>query len=234
MEASLKFRDLKELVWKCNMELYRQKLVVYTFGNVSAIDRIKGIFAIKPSGVPYEKLKPQDMVVVDLDNNIVEGKLRYSSDTKTHTVLYKNFQEIGGVVHNHSPFCVAWAQALKPIPVFGTTHADHLAYEVPCTEIMTDEMIKGDYEEETGNQIVKTFKNFSYKDIEMVLVACHGPFTWGSTAEKAVYNSIILEELAKIAMYTLQINPSTLPIKKTLIDKHYKRKHGKFSYYGQI
>lgn len=229
----MSYKTLKEIAWQCNMELQKQKLVIYTFGNASAIDREKGVFAIKPSGMPYEKLKPSDMVVVDLENKVVEGKLRYSSDTKTHTVLYKNFKEIGGVVHTHSPYSVAWAQAIKPIPVFGTTHADHLAYEVPCTQVMTNKMIKGDYEEETGNQIIELFKNISYKEVEMVLVACHGPFTWGTTPEKAVYNSVILEELAKMALYTLQINSKTKPIKQELIDKHYMRKHGKDAYYGQ-
>lgn len=229
----MSYKELKEIAWKCNLELFNQKLIIYTFGNASAIDRKKGVFAIKPSGVPYDELKPNDMVVVDLENKAVEGKLRYSSDTKTHTVLYKNFLEINGVVHTHSPFSVAWAQSLKPIPIFGTTHADHLTSEIPCTSIMNKKMIKGDYEEETGNLIVQTFKNISYKETEMVLVACHGPFTWGDTPEKAVYNSVVLEEIAKMAMYTLQINPTAKQIKKELIDKHYMRKHGKFSYYGQ-
>jgi len=229
----LSYKTLKEIAWKCNMELQKQKLVIYTFGNASAIDRNKGVFAIKPSGVPYERLKPSDMVIVDLENRVVEGKLRYSSDTKTHTVLYKNFSEIGGVVHTHSPYSVAWAQAIKPIPVFGTTHADHLSHEIPCTQVMTNKMIKGDYEEETGNQIIQLFKNISYKEVEMVLVACHGPFTWGITPEKAVYNSVMLEELAKMALYTLQINFKTKPIKQELINKHYMRKHGKDAYYGQ-
>ncbi len=227
------YRELKETAYICNMELRNQKLIIQTFGNASAIDREKGVFAIKPSGVPYEKLKASDMVVVDLENRTVEGKLRYSSDTKTHTVLYKNFPEIGGVVHTHSPFSVAWAQAVRPIPVFGTTHADHLTNEIPCTQIMTGKMIDGDYEEETGNQIIRAFENISYKEVEMVLVACHGPFTWGVTCEKAVYNSIILEELAKMAMYTLQVNPHASPINRELMRKHYLRKHGKNAYYGQ-
>ena len=229
------YKELKELAWKWNIELSRQKLIKYTFGNVSAIDRNKAVFAIKPSGVPYEELKPSDMVVVDFNNKTVEGKLRYSSDTKTHTVLYKNFPDIGGVVHTHSPFAVSWAQAIKSIPVLGTTHADHLANEIPCTEVMKNQMIKGDYEEETGNQIIDIFKKkkLSANEVEMVLVACHGPFTWGGNPEKAVYNSVILEELAKMAMYTFLINPEVKQIKKELIDKHYQRKHGKLSYYGQ-
>lgn len=229
----MSYQGLKEIAWKCNLELFHQKLIVYTFGNASALDRKKGVFAIKPSGVPYDELKPNDMVVVDLENKVVEGKWRYSSDTKTHTVLYKNFLEINGVVHTHSPFGVAWAQSLKPIPIFGTTHADHLTSEIPCTSVMSRRMIKGDYEEETGNLIVQTFKNISYKEVEMVLVACHGPFTWGDTPEKAVYNSVVLEEIAKMALYTLQINPKAKQIKKELINKHYLRKHGQFSYYGQ-
>jgi L-ribulose-5-phosphate 4-epimerase len=215
------------------MELPRRNLVVYTFGNVSALDREKGVFAIKPSGVPYEDLKPEDMVVLDLNNQVVEGKLRYSSDTKTHSVLYRNFPEIGGVVHTHSTYSVAWAQAVKSIPIFGTTHADHVAGDIPCTKVMSDEKIKGDYEEETGMQILETFKNISHNEVEMVLVACHGPFTWGKTPEKAVYNSVVLEELAKMALFTLEINPAAARLKKSLINKHYQRKHGQNAYYGQ-
>lgn len=228
-----KYDELKERAWLCNMELPKRNLVVYTFGNVSAIDRDKGVFAIKPSGVPYEELKAGDMVVVDLENRVVEGKLRFSSDTKTHSVLYRNFATIGGVVHTHSPYSVAWAQAVRPIPIYGTTHADHLAGDVPCTDIMSDTMIKGDYEEETGSQILQAFRDISYEVFEMVLVACHGPFTWGKTPEKAVYNSVVLEELAKMAMFTESINPEVKRIKDLLIDKHYQRKHGKDSYYGQ-
>jgi L-ribulose-5-phosphate 4-epimerase len=229
----VKYNTLKEQAWLCNMEIPKLGLAIYTFGNVSAIDRKKGVFAIKPSGVPYGKLKPADMVVVDLDNNIVEGKLRPSSDTRTHTVLYRNFSDIGGVAHTHSTYAVAWAQAMKPVPILGTTHADHLVEAVPCTEVMSDSMIKGDYEEQTGQQILNAFKKRSYKEVEMVLVACHGPFTWGSTPEKAVYNSAVLEELAKMAYLSISINPKVPQLKKTLIDKHYQRKHGKNSYYGQ-
>ena len=227
------YKELKEIVWECNMALPKQGVVIYTFGNVSAIDRNKGVVAIKPSGVPYEELKVEEIVIVDLDNNIVEGDLKPSSDTKSHIVLYKNFPEIGGVVHTHSTYATAWAQAMKPIPILGTTHADHLAFDIPCTEPMADEKIKGNYEEETGNQIVDRFKNLNYEEIPMVLVACHGPFTWGQTPEKAVYNSVILEELAKMALFSLQINPDVPCMKKTLIDKHYQRKHGKNAYYGQ-
>jgi L-ribulose-5-phosphate 4-epimerase len=227
------FDDLKKRAWRCNMELPQRGLVVYTFGNVSAIDRERNVFAIKPSGVPYEDLGPDDMVVVDLENRVVEGSMRYSSDTKTHAVLYRNFPSIGGVVHTHAPYSVAWAQAVRSIPIYGTTHADHLAGDVPCTDIMSDSMIQGDYEEETGTQILHAFRDISYEVIEMVLVACHGPFTWGKTPEKAVYNSVVLEELAKMAMFTESINPEAQRLKKSLIEKHYMRKHGKDSYYGQ-
>jgi len=213
--------------------LHRHNLVLHTFGNASAIDRANGLVAIKPSGVPYEQLKIGDIVIVDLDNRVVEGKLRPSSDTKTHTLIYKNFPEIGGVVHTHSTYAVAWAQAMKPIPILGTTHADHAPEDIPCTEVMSDQMIKGDYEIETGNQILKTFKKRSYLETPMVIVACHGPFTWGKTPDKAVYNSVMIEELARMAYLTVQINPKVPRLKKSLIDKHYKRKHGPDSYYGQ-
>ncbi len=229
-----RYAELKQKAWECNLELPRRKLVMYTFGNASAIDRNRGVFAIKPSGVDYGALKPEDMVVVDLDNRIVEGTLRFSSDTKTHAVLYRNFLEIGGVVHTHSSFCTAWAQAMLPIPVLGTTHADHLPVAIPCTKILDDEAIHGDYEEETGNQIVKTFRHLSYREIEMVLVACHGPFSWGKTPELAVYNSVIMEELAKMAYLTKRIRPDVRALKQILADKHYQRKHGKDATYGQV
>lgn len=216
------------------MELPRQGLVIYTFGNASAIDRNEGIIAIKPSGVSYDVLKPEDMVIVDLNGKIVEGELNPSSDTKTHLVLYNHFPEIGGVAHTHSTYAVAWAQAAKSIPIFGTTHADHLHLDIPCTSFMTKEMIEGDYEVETGNQILKTFQNISCEEVEMVLVAGHGPFTWGRTPEKAVYNSVVLEELAKMALFTLQINPEVSKLDEALVQKHYQRKHGSNAYYGQI
>jgi L-ribulose-5-phosphate 4-epimerase len=227
------YKDLKERAFRCNLEIPKHGLAIYTFGNVSVFDPHRAVFAIKPSGVPYENLKADDMVVVDLDYRVVEGKLRPSSDTKTHAVLYRNFHDIGGIAHTHSTYAVAWAQANKSIPIFGTTHADHLQSDIPCTEQMNDEMIRGDYEEETGNQIIKTFKNLSYKEIEMVLVASHGPFTWGTTAEKAVYNSAVLEEIAKMAYLTLQINSEAPQLKSALIEKHYRRKHGSEAYYGQ-
>ena len=231
----MQYKSLKEAAWEANMEIPRQRLAIYTFGNVSAIDRAAGIVAIKPSGVPYDQLKPEDMVLVDLDNNVVEGDKRPSSDTKTHTLLYRYFPAIGGICHTHSTYAVAWAQAIQAIPNLGTTHADHLIAAVPVTEVMSDEMILGDYEHETGNQIINIFKKegLSPLEVEMVLVACHGPFTWGKNAAKAVYNAGVLEELAKMAYLTLQINPAAQPIKQTLKDKHYNRKHGKNAYYGQ-
>jgi len=227
------FGDLKEQAWESNRELHRLGLVFQTFGNVSAFDRAQGVFAIKPSGVLYEKLLVDDMVVLDLQLNIVEGKLKPSSDTQTHAVLYRSFPEIGGIAHTHSPYAVAWAQAVKPIPILGTTHADFLAMDIPCTEVMSDKMIKGDYEEETGNLIVRRFARLSYKEVEMVLVANHGPFTWGATAAKAVENSLMLEEIAKMALLTLQINPKTPRLRGALVKKHYQRKHGDQAYYGQ-
>jgi L-ribulose-5-phosphate 4-epimerase len=231
----MSYKYLKELVYEANMEIPREQLAIVTFGNVSGIDRAAGVVAIKPSGVPYSKLKVEDIVIVDLDNKQVEGVMRPSSDTRTHTLLYRCFPSIGGVCHTHSTYAVAWAQARKEIPNFGTTHADHLVSAIPVTEVMTDEMIRKDYEHETGNQIVDLFSktNLNPEHVEMVLVACHGPFTWGKDPAKAVYNAIVLEEIAKMAHLTLQINPGVSCIKQTLIDKHFFRKHGKDAYYGQ-
>ncbi len=208
-------------------------LVIQAFGNASGIDREAGLIAIKPSGVPYQDLKVDDIVVVDLDNKVVEGRLRPSSDTKTHTQLYRSFPDIGGVVHTHSTYAVAWAQAVRPIPILGTTHADFLPGDVPCTPVISDAMIEGDYEEETGKLIVHHLRNESYRDLPMILVGGHGPFTWGESPESAVEHSQILEELAKMAYMTMQINPEASPLKRKLIDKHYRRKHGPDSYYGQ-
>ena len=229
------YKNLKEEVYEANMEIPKKNLAIYTFGNVSGIDRQAGVVAIKPSGVPYYELKPEDMVVLDLEGKVIEGKMRPSSDTKTHILLYQHFAGAGGICHTHSTYAVAWAQAMKSIPNLGTTHADHLISEVPVTDVMTDEMIKGDYELETGHQILNVFKekNLSPSETEMVLVACHGPFTWGKNPAKAVYNSAVLEEVAKMAYLTLSINPLTPPIKQSLMDKHYFRKHGKDAYYGQ-
>ncbi|GAB3325668.1 L-ribulose-5-phosphate 4-epimerase [Larkinella ripae] len=230
-----KYQSLKEAVYEANMEIPRQKLAIYTFGNVSGIDRQAGVIAIKPSGIAYDELTASDMVLVDLDNQLVEGRMRPSSDTKTHTLLYRHFDHIGGICHTHSTYAVAWAQAMREIPNLGTTHADHLVASVPVTDVMTDEMVQGDYEHETGNQILNRFRdqNLSAAEVEMVLVACHGPFAWGKSPAKAVYNATVLEELAKMAYLTLTLNPDTPRIKQSLIDKHYFRKHGKDAYYGQ-
>lgn len=228
-------KELRERVWFCNMDLFKKNLVVQTFGNVSGFDRDKGIFAVKPSGVPYTELTADKIVLVDLENRVVDSNYRPSSDTRTHTVLYKAFSQIGGVVHTHSPYATAWAQAKRSIPCLGTTHADHIQGDIPCTDELTDEQIKGDYETEIGNQIqiVQRFLKISPEEVEMVLVAGHGPFTWGKTPEDAVHNTIILEEIAKIGLFTLAINPTVESIKGSLIDKHYLRKHGKNAYYGQ-
>lgn len=230
-----KYRDLKEECYRANLQLPELGLVVYTFGNVSVADRDNGVFAIKPSGVPYYLLDAKDIVVLDFDNIVVEGKMRPSSDTKTHAYLYQQWKKIGGIAHTHATCSVAWAQAGQDIPILGTTHADHLTRDIPCTPAMKDDYIRGDYELMTGHQIVDCFRerNLSYQEVEMVLIGNHGPFTWGQDAEKAVYNSKILEELAKMALLTLQINPSAPRLKETLIEKHYQRKHGGNAYYGQ-
>jgi L-ribulose-5-phosphate 4-epimerase len=232
---STKFKSLKEECYEANMQLNALDLVVYTFGNVSAVDRANGVFAIKPSGVPYETLKAEDIVIIDFDNNKVEGEMRPSSDTKTHAYLYKNWDDIGGVAHTHAKFSCAWAQSQKDVPIFGTTHADHLIADIPCAPPMRDELIKGNYEHNTGIQILECFKdkNLSHQEVEMVLIGNHGPFTWGKDAAKAVYNSKVLEVVAEMAYLTLQINPSAERLKDALIKKHYERKHGKDAYYGQ-
>jgi L-ribulose-5-phosphate 4-epimerase len=229
------YKDLKQECYEANMQLNALNLVVYTFGNVSAVDRENGVFAIKPSGVPYEDLKPEDIVIVDFDNNIIEGTMRPSSDTKTHAYLYKNWPNIGGVAHTHATYSVAWAQAQQDIPIFGTTHADHLTADIPCAPPMADHLIEGNYEHNTGIQILDCFKekNLSYEEVEMILIGNHGPFAWGKNAAKAVYNSKVLEVVAEMAYLTLQINPNAPRLKDSLIKKHYNRKHGKDSYYGQ-
>jgi L-ribulose-5-phosphate 4-epimerase len=231
----MSYKTLKEECYEANMQLPKLGLVLFTFGNVSAVDRTKGVFAIKPSGVPYESLQASDIVICDYDARLVEGKLRPSSDTKTHALLYKTWENIGGVAHTHSTHAVAWSQAGMDIPVFGTTHADHTHQDIPCAPALTDEMIRGDYEHETGHQIFNCFsdKGLTYSEMEMVLLQNHGPFTWGKNADKAVYNSAVLEELARMAYLTLQINPNTLRMKDALRLKHYERKHGKNAYYGQ-
>jgi L-ribulose-5-phosphate 4-epimerase len=227
------YQELKEEAWRANMEIPRRGLAIYTFGNVSALDAHRAVFAIKPSGVDYDKLTAADMVVVDLDAKPVEGALRPSSDTKTHAALYRAFQGIGGVVHTHSTYATAWAQACMPIPIYGTTHADHLAEDVPCTAIMTAEAVQRDYEAETGTQIIDCFRTRNPREIPMVLVAGHAPFTWGKTADKAVYHAVVLEELAKMASITRALAPQAPRLPEHLIRKHYERKHGKNAYYGQ-
>jgi L-ribulose-5-phosphate 4-epimerase len=230
-----KFQHIQEEAYEANMLLPKLGLVLFTFGNVSAVDRQLGVFAIKPSGVAYENLSPKKMVIVDFDGNTVKGDLRPSSDTKTHAVLYKHWDSIGGIVHTHSTYATAWAQSQRDIPIFGTTHADYNTVDIPCAPPMSDEMIKGNYEYETGFQILNCFKerNLDYKEVEMILVGNHAPFTWGKNADKAVHNSAVLEYIAKTALFTEQINPSALRLKDALIRKHYERKHGPDSYYGQ-
>ncbi|HEX6278220.1 MAG TPA: L-ribulose-5-phosphate 4-epimerase [Polyangiaceae bacterium] len=227
------YRELKERAWAANQEIPKRGLAIYTFGNVSALDARRGVIAIKPSGVPYEKLGVDDLVVVDLAGKIVEGKLRPSSDTPTHLVLYRAWKGIGGVVHTHSSYATGWAQARLAIPIYGTTHADHLAEDVPCTAIMSNQAVARDYEVETGNQILECFADRDPLATPMVLVAGHGPFTWGETPEKAVYNAAVLEELARMAFVTKTLVPSAARLPKRLIQKHFDRKHGKDAYYGQ-
>lgn len=226
-------KQLKESVLEANLELPKRGMVTYTWGNVSGICREKGLIVIKPSGVPYEKLKLEHLVVVDLDGNQVEGELRPSSDTPTHLVLYRSFTEIGGVVHTHSPWATGWAQAGRGIPALGTTHADYFYGEIPCTRDMTAEEIQGDYETQTGNVIVETFQERDPLHIPGVLVKSHGPFSWGQDAHKAVHNAVVMEEVAKMAFYTFGLTPDIVAIDQVLLDKHFLRKHGSNAYYGQ-
>jgi len=229
------YNQIKEAAYLANMQLPKLGLVLFTFGNVSAAERSLGVFAIKPSGVPYEELTPEKMVIVDFNGKTVEGTLRPSSDTLTHAVLYKHWEHIGGIVHTHSTYATAWAQSLRDIPNYGTTHADHTTVDIPCAPPMSDEMIRGNYEYETGFQIMNALqeRELSYEEVEMILVGNHAPFTWGKTPEKAVYNSAVLEALAKMAYLTEQINPAAPRLKDALIKKHFERKHGPDSYYGQ-
>ncbi len=230
-----KYGELKQECFEANLQLPKLGLVLFTFGNVSAVDRGNAVFAIKPSGVDYGILKPEDIVIMDFDAKLVEGKMRPSSDTKTHALLYKTWENIGGITHTHSTYAVAWAQAGLDIPIFGTTHADHTHKDIPCAKVLTDSMIQGDYEFETGNQIIDCMKEkeLSYQEVEMILLQNHGPFTWGKDAEKSVYNAAVLEEIARMAYLTLQINPLTPKLKNSLRLKHFERKHGKNAYYGQ-
>lgn len=225
--------QLKKQVLEANLELPRRGLVTYTWGNVSGIDREKGLIVIKPSGVPYEELRLEHLVVLDLDGNKVEGNLNPSSDTPTHLVLYRNFKEIGGIVHTHSRWATLWAQAGRGIPALGTTHADYFYGEIPCTRKLKDVEIKGDYEKNTGDVIVETFKGINPVYVPGVLVNNHGPFTWGKDAHEAVHNAVVLDEVAMMAYYTCSLNPNIEPINQVLLDKHFLRKHGANAYYGQ-
>ena len=227
--------ELKKQVWEANLMLPKYGLVTFTWGNVSGIDREKGLFVIKPSGVPYEELKAEHMVVVDMDGNKVEGDLNPSSDTPTHLELYKAFPECGGIVHTHSSWATTFAQACKGIPAFGTTHADYFYGEIPATRLMTKEEIEGAYEKNTGTVIIETFKNRGIDPAAVpgVLVSNHGPFAWGTDADNAVHNAVVLEEVAKMAHRAMTLAPGLPPISQTILDKHYLRKHGANAYYGQ-
>lgn len=238
------YNSLKEEAWEANKDIPVRGLALYTWGNVSAFDPEKCVFAIKPSGVPYPDLKVDDMVIIDLEGKVVEGKMNPSSDTPTHTVLYREFTVTGrslvrGIIHTHSTYAVAWAQACRPIPLFGTTHADHIQTVVPCTVYLSREAVERDYEKETGNLIVEMFKKglsgkpLSPDEVSMVLVGGHGPFAWGGSAAKALYNGAVLEEIARMALLTLQINPAATPLPDYIVKKHYQRKHGANAYYGQ-
>ena len=229
------YHQIRQHAFEANMQLPKLGLVIFTFGNVSVADRASGVFAIKPSGVPYEDLSPAKMVIVNFDGKVVEGSLRPSSDTLTHAVLYKTWESIGSIVHTHSTYATAWAQAQRDVPIFGTTHADHLTTDIPCAPPMSDKMIAGNYEYETGLQIVNCFKErkLDYREVEMMLVGNHAPFAWGKNSAKAVYNAAVLEEVARIAYLTEQINPKAPRLKDALIKKHFDRKHGSDSYYGQ-
>jgi len=227
------YEELRQRVFETNLDLQRQGLIVLTWGNVSAIDRAAGIIASKPSGVRYEDLSPQSIVIVDLEGRVVEGRLKPSSDTATHLELYKSFPATGGVCHTHSMYATMWAQARRSIPCFGTTHADSFYGPVPVTDVMTDEEVGGPYEENTGKVIVRRFAGIDPMQIPAVLVANHGPFTWGPSPEKAVENAVVLEQVAKMAFGTILVNPGQPPIGQTLLDRHYLRKHGRGAYYGQ-
>ncbi|QGQ44896.1 L-ribulose-5-phosphate 4-epimerase [Metabacillus sediminilitoris] len=227
--------QLKKDVLEANLQLPKHGLVTFTWGNVSGIDREQGLVVIKPSGVAYNELKLGDMVVVDLAGNVIEGSLLPSSDTETHLVLYKAFSEIGGIVHTHSPWATSWAQAHRPIPALGTTHVDYFYGEIPITRSLTQQEILEAYELETGNVIIETFKKLDLDPVAMpgVLVASHAPFCWGKNADQAVHNAVVLDEVAKMALHTFQLNPQIDLIDQYLLDKHYLRKHGPVAYYGQ-
>ncbi len=230
-----KYDDIRESACEANKKLPGLGLVLYTFGNVSAADQRDGVFAIKPSGMPYADLTPDKLVIMDFSGKVVEGSHRPSSDSQTHAVLYSKWGNLGGICHTHSSYATAWAQSHLDIPIMGTTHADHLTVDIPCALPMADDRIEGDYEYETGLQIVECISNedLDYEEVQMILVGNHAPFTWGESAEKAVYNSAVLEELAKLAYLSLDINPDAPRLKESLIKKHYERKHGDRAYYGQ-
>jgi L-ribulose-5-phosphate 4-epimerase len=224
---------LKKEVYEANMALVKHDLIVFTWGNVSGIDREKGLFVIKPSGVEYDKLTPEDMVVVDLEGNVVEGKYKPSSDTPTHLELYKAFPTLGGVTHTHSLYATSFAQAGRGLLPLGTTHADYFYGEIPCTRAMTPAEIQGEYEKETGTVIIETFRNIDPMAIPAVLVKSHGPFAWGKDAAEAVHNAVVLEEIAFMNCHAMALNPQIGPMQQELLDKHYLRKHGANAYYGQ-
>ena len=225
---------LREEVLEANLELVRRGLVLYTFGNASGIDRTKGLVAIKPSGVPYEKMQSSDIVLVDMDGKIVEGKLRPSSDLATHLILYREFPAIGGVAHTHSRNATVWAQAARPIPCFGTTHADYFYGPIPVTEHLRGSEIEEAYEANTGHAIVRRFQGMDPLEMPAVLVAGHAPFVWGTSVAEAAHNAVVLEQVAQTARHTLAVNPGAPPISQALLDKHFFRKHGAKAYYGQI
>lgn len=228
----MSIQELKQQVFQANLDLVKHGLVIFTWGNVSGIDREKGWVVIKPSGVSYDDMKAEDMVVVDLEGNIVEGKLKPSSDTPTHVELYKAFPSIGGIVHTHSTYATAWAQAGCDIPNIGTTHADYFSGDIPCTRDMTESEVKGEYEKETGAVIIERFSELNPAHIPGVLVKNHGPFSWGKDPHEAVHNAVVMEQVAKMAFIAYQVNP-TLTMNELLIQKHFFRKHGPGAYYGQ-
>ena len=227
------YNTLKQTVHEANLALVHHGLVVLTWGNVSQIDRDQGVVAIKPSGVAYDDMKPEHMVVVDMEGKVVEGDLKPSSDTPTHLELYRHFETIGGITHTHARHATLWAQACRDIPCWGTTHADHFYGAIPCTEVMTSEEIEGDYELNTGKVILRRFRDIDPNAMPGVLVANHGPFTWGKNAHDSVVNAVVLEEVAAMALGTQALSPGRPPISQSLLDKHFLRKHGKNAYYGQ-
>lgn len=230
-----KFKHLAETAYKANIEIPRHALAILTWGNASASDPEEGVFAIKPSGIPYDALTADSMVIVDYEGRVVDGTLSPSTDTATHAALYKAWPKLRGIVHTHSPFATSWAQACTSVPLLGTTHADHTTHAIPCTPYLSEEEVQGDYELETGNLIIRTMKELGLDpyDMNMILVAGHGPFSWGVSAEKAIYSAVVLEEICKMALYTRIINPAQGPLPAHIVEKHWQRKHGRDAYYGQ-